>query len=144
MNRYKIIVETFIFYIFQIFNNGALPQTPLTFLSWNKKVSKKNSRLCPLHSKNLRSKSWNRPNSFRRNTSELKQGRFLNAFLTCFLAHRTRSTRRAWLICIVLQIYKTNVSIFVMYWKKEYKNWSFDKLVIGFLLSVLHSSISVK
>ena len=30
----------YIFY-FQIFNNGALPQTPLTFLFQDKKVSKK-------------------------------------------------------------------------------------------------------
>jgi len=103
----KNCINIYVFY-FQIFNNGALPQNPLTFLSWNKKASKKInlveaaafninqnkfdfvfaqtllSRLCPLHSKNLRSKSWNRPNSCRRNTSELKQGRFIKAFLTFF------------------------------------------------------------
>jgi hypothetical protein len=46
----------------------------------------KKSRLRPLRSKNLRSVGSNRPNSFRRNTSELKQGRFLTAYLTCFSA----------------------------------------------------------
>jgi len=121
---------------FQIFNNRALPQTPLPFLSWNKGSSKKLTLMKQLRStkikyiwfcfrlnaafktaptslKILRSKSWNRLNSLRRNTSQLKQERFLKAFLTCFSGNWARSTRRACFICPVLKIYKTNVSTFV-------------------------------
>ena len=66
---------------------------PTYFFVLKQKSMQKNSRLRPLRSKNLRSVGSNRPNSFRRNTSELKQGRFLTAYLTCFSAHWTRSVR---------------------------------------------------
>ena len=43
--------------------------------------------VCPLHSKNLRSVGWNRPNSLLRRSNRTVS----NANFTCFSVHRTRS-----------------------------------------------------
>ena len=93
---YKIIVFN-IYLTFASSHIGVSTPSPDLLFALTQKVGKKVKTTPALptvrqvHSKNLRSVSSNRPNSFRRNTSKLKQGRFLTAYLNCFSVHQPRS-----------------------------------------------------
>ena len=127
----------YVFY-FQIFNNEALPQTSLTFLSWNKKVRKK-INLVEVATLNINqinlilfclNAAFNTvPTSLEKLTLEkLKSPKLIptkyvgtltrtifKRFSHLFFGSPDKVNPSAWLICRVLQIYKTNISIFAMY-----------------------------
>ena len=74
-------------HIFQLIEIGALPQTPLHFLAWTKKRSKKIQDYARFAQKI----SARTAKSSKLARSSLKQGRFLTLFSLIFVAHRTRS-----------------------------------------------------
>ena len=73
-----------------IFINGGIdwmgftPLNPTYSFCLDTKSKQKRSRLRPSHSKNLRSKGWNRPNSLHRFALELKQCTIFNRFSSLF------------------------------------------------------------